>query len=585
MDNGNNVKNWLKERYYSLVDKFKQNDFNSEDAFNFLLHKHHDDKSQAKIILAELKKYGLLKSRKDKKDARQRIYTLVSLIPAAKKELTRGELESILKRAADIIRTRVDYTFILLLLFYKRISDKWKADYEKEIKKLLKEGFTEAEARQEAKEPAYHDLDLPAEYLWDEIRKDPLKLSANLSTALYELGNRNSSISDIFAQYNFEQFTKNTENSEILRQLIELFSIYSLETASADMLGDAYEWILRYFAPQKAKEGEVYTSREVIKLMTEILEPASKEKIYDPAMGSGGMLIVCYHYIQKKSGVKEAEKTFLFGQEANLKTLALARMNIIIHDIRGAKLEKGDTLLWPKFKQKDGVETFDKIISNPPWNQDTYDEETLKKGDFWQARFPFGFTTKQSADWAWVQHMYASLNSKGKLAVILDTGAVSRGSGKKSDREKAIRAAFVDRDLIECVILLPENLFYNTGAPGIIMVINKNKPARRKNRILLINASAEFEKGKPKNFLTEKNILAVAKCYQDFSEKEGFAKIISLADIQAADYNLSPSRFVAAIDNTTYRPIKEILTDIGRAETVEKKISRDLKKIFNKLQI
>lgn len=579
-----NIQNWIKDRYYSLFDKFKESDFSSEDAFGFLSQRHKDDKPQAKIILAELKKYGLLETRKDEKDARQRIYNLTPLIPTAKKELTRNELDSILKRAADIIRTRVDYTFILLLLFYKRISDKWKADYEKEIKKLLKEGFTEEEARQEAKEPAYHDLDLPAEYLWDEIRKDQLKLSQNFSAALHELANRNSSVSDIFTQYNFEQFTKNTENIEILRQLIELFSIYSLETASADMLGDAYEWILRYFAPQKAKEGEVYTSREVIRLMMEILEPQPKEKIYDCSAGSAGMLILSYQYVVKNFGKDKADHLFLYGQEANLKTLALARMNLIIHDIKNADLKGGDTLLWPKFKEAEGIKKFDKIISNPPWNQDTYDEETLKKGEFWQDRFPFGFTTKQSADWAWVQHMYSSLDKKGKLAVVLDTGAVSRGSGKKSDREKAIRAEFIERDLIECVILLPENLFYNTGAPGIIMIVDKNKQAERKNKILLINASAEFEKGKPKNFLTGKNIEKIAKCHKDFSETEGFSKIISLNDAKEADYNLSPSRFVAAIDTAVYRPIKDILADLQKAEDEEKKIKGDLSKIFSRLK-
>jgi len=585
MNNSDNMQNWLKERYYSLADKFKEMDFTSAEAFDYLANKHKDDKPQAKIILAELQKYGLLKARKDTIDARQRIYTLVPLIPTAKKELTRNELDSILKRAADIIRTRVDYTFILLLLFYKRISDKWKADYEKELNKLLKEGFTEEEARQEAKEPAYHDLDLPAEYLWDEIRKDPLKLSQNFSTALHELANRNSSISDIFAQYNFEQFTKNTENIEILRQLIELFSIYSLDTASADMLGDAYEWILRYFAPQKAKEGEVYTSREVIRLMTELLEPQPQERIYDSSAGSAGMLILSHQYVAKNFGKDKADSMFLYGQEVNPKTLALAKMNLIIHDIKNAELKDGDTLLWPKFKQKDGVEKFSKIISNPPWNQDTYDEETLKKGDFWQHRFPFGFTTKQSADWAWVQHMYSSLNDKGKLAVVLDTGAVSRGSGKKSDREKAIRVQFVERDLIECVILLPENLFYNTGAPGIIMVINKNKPSERKNQILLINASAEFEKGKPKNFLTAVNIQKIAECYKAFSVTDGFSKIISIIEAKEADYNLSPSRFVAAPDNTTYRLIGDILSDIKQTEEQERKIKHDLDLIFKNLKV
>jgi len=579
------IQNWLKDRYYSLLEQFKDADFTSDQALAILLQKHRDEKPQVKIILANLQKFGLLQARRSKNDARQRIYKLIPLVPTAAKELTRNELESILKRAADLIRTRVDYTFILLLLFYKRISDKWRADYQKEIKKLLKEGFTEQEAQTEAKEPAYHDLDLPSEYLWDEIRKDPLKLSQNLSTALHELAARNNSVSDIFSQYNFEQFTRNTENNEILCQLIELFSIYSLDNASADMLGDAYEWILRYFAPQKAKEGEVYTSREVIRLMADILEPQPGDHIYDSSSGSAGMLILCYQYVAKHLGKNKADSLFLYGQEVNEKTLALAKMNLLIHDIKNAELEKGDTILWPKFKQNNAVQKFSKIISNPPWNQDGYDETTLKKADFWQERFPFGFTTKQSADWAWVQHMYTSLDARGKLAVVLDTGAVSRGSGKKSDREKSIRAEFVERDLIECVILLPENLFYNTGAPGIIMVVNKNKPAQRKNKILFINASAEFEKGKPKNFLTDGNITTIVACYRYFAEKEGFAKIITMSEAKEADYNLSPSRFVAAIDKTVYRPVKEILADIAQTETAEKKINQDLKNIFSKLKI
>jgi type I restriction enzyme M protein len=218
----------------------------------------------------------------------------------SKNQLTRGDPESLLKGAADLIRTRVDYTFILVLLFYTRISDKWELEFEKAYKEALADGLKEEEARQEAKHSLYHDFDISEDLLWENIRKDPARLPENFSKAMKTLAEGNPELKDVFENVDFVQFTTNRENAEILRQLVELFSEKSLNHVSPDILGDAYEWILKYFAPQKAKEGEVYTAREVIKLIVEMLDPKPGERVYDPACGSGGMLIVSFKHVENE---------------------------------------------------------------------------------------------------------------------------------------------------------------------------------------------------------------------------------------------------------------------------------------------
>jgi len=573
-----NISNWVQKRYLTLLEKFKASPFYFEEVAKTLKERFGDSEEQTKVILSELKSGGYLKMKRDPQDARKKIYSLVPLVEGKAGEMTRSELESILKKAADLIRTRVDYSFILLLLFYKRMCDKWKRDFQKTFDEILREGFSKEEAFKEAQAPVYHDLDIPEEFLWENLRKNPLKISENFSSAMKELAERNPSLKDIFTQFDFIEFTRSPENTEILRQLIELFSAHSLENVSPDILGDAYEWILKYFAPQKAKEGEVYTPREVIRLMIEILDPKPEKWLYDPCHGSAGMLIIGYKYVEENYSKKEADTMFLYGQEVNPKTLALSRMNLLIHDIKNAVLEQGDTLLFPKFKDGKGVKKFDYVIANPPWNQDGYGENSLKKGEFWQERFSFGFPTQQSADWTWIQHMLAS--TKEKVAVVIDTGAVSRGG-----REKGIRQKILEKDLIETVILLPEKLFYNTGAPGLIIVFNKNKPSERKNKILLINATKEFVSGKPQNTLGKENIKKIVNVYREFKEIEGLSKIISLEDAAKADYNLSPSRFVSIIEKEEYKPIKEIIKELTQIEKTRQKVEKKIKKILEKAKI
>ncbi|GBE54614.1 putative type I restriction enzymeP M protein [archaeon BMS3Bbin15] len=566
---------WVEHRYSILWDAFNNSSFKLEDAARVLGEKNKDDRSQIPVYLSELKKAGWLMADLDPEDGRRSIYLLKSkkdiveeVFDIKEEKLSRSDIEGLLKKAADLIRTQIDYSFILILLFLKRISDRWEEEYEKAYKEALEDGLSEKEAREEAKNPTFHDFDFPEEYLWDNIRKDVNKLPEKLSGAFKALAQKNPQLKDVLENVDFIQFTTSRENAEILRQLVELFSEKKLRHVSPDILGDAYEWILKYFAPQKAKEGEVYTPREVIRLLVEILEPKPGDSVYDPASASNGMLIISYKHIEDKYDSSGANKLFLYGQEFNPKTLALGRMNLYIHDIKNAHLAYGNTLLYPKFKEGDVLKKFNVVIANPPWNQDGYSEETIKKGEFWKKRFSYGFVPKQSADWAWIQHMVASAkDDTGRVGVVIDNGCLFRGG-----KEKTIRTKILEKKLIECVILLPEKLFYNTGAPGAIIILNKNKPEERKGKVLFINASQEFEQHpevRKLNRLGDKHIQKIVRAYSEFDGGDGFARAVPLEEIRENDYNLNVTLYVFPEEE-----LEEI--DVAREWKELKGIDRDI---------
>ncbi len=540
---------YLEQRYSLLWEAFGAKEFTMAEAAKILEAKKQDSADQVPVFISELRKEGWLNVQFNKDDARKKIYTLKDRfnlsvdIHAAGGKLNRSDIESILSKAADLIRTRVDYKFILILLFMKRVSDKWELDFDKAYKEALKDGLSEAEAKKEARSPAYHDFDLAEEHRWENMRKDVGALSSVFSKALKSLADRNPELKDILDSVDFVQFTSNRENTEILRQLVELFSEKRLHNVAPDILGDAYEWILRYFAPDKAKEGEIYTPRETIKLLNEILDPQPKESIYDCSCGSAGMLIGAYKHVEETMGLTQARKILLYGQEVNQKTIALAKLNMYVHDMRDCSLNYGDTLLYPKFKEGGKIKTFDVVVANPPWNQDGYDEEVLKKAEFWQQRFSLGFTPGQSADWAWIQHMLASADDKnGRVGVVIDNGCLFRGG-----KEQAVRRKALENDWLDCLILLPEKLFYNTPAPGALMFFNKNKPKDRKGKVLIINASSEFIKHpdvRKLNSLSDENIKTIAAACKGFKDIKGFSRAVPIEEIKANDYNLNITLYV-----------------------------------------
>jgi len=574
-----NLPGWVEKGHSTLWARFGTTPFRLDEAITLLGEVEHDSPEKVPVLLSRLRKAGLLSVTADNSDARKKIYQVISRDALVTKifetdtKLTRSDLEALLKRAADIIRTRVDYKFILLPLFLKRISDKWELEFEAAKEEAIDDGYTEEEARAEAKRAMYHDFDLPEDYLWENIRKSVNNLPEVFSKALKEISERNPELSDVLDTVDFIEFAKSQENAEILRQLVELFSEKKLHDVSPDLLGDAYEWILRYFAPQKAKEGEVYTPREVIRTLIGILDPKPGESVYDPASASNGMLIAAHAHVRDHFSKNAVEQLFLFGQEANAKTLAFGRMNMYIHDIRNVQLAYGDTLLYPKFKDGEMIQKFDVVVANPPWNQDMYDEKQLKKGEFWKQRFSYGFPNRQSADWAWIQHMLASTkDGNGRVGVVIDNGCLFRGG-----KERAIRQKILEDDLLSCVILTPEKLFYNTGAPGALLFFWKNKPEEHRNKVLIINAAQEFGKHpevRKLNILADKNIGKIVGVAASWEEIEGFSKIVSLAEIEKNDFSLnvtlyvSPQKEIEAVDiPATWAAIQDVEKELQGVDT------------------
>ena len=499
------------------------------------------------------------------------------------KSVTRDDLNALVDRAADLIRTAVDYKFILVLLFLKRLNDVRKRERKQIKNRLIKEsGLSEKEAEEEAEKfDDFYTFDIPKKYLWDEIGGDVKNLPEKLAGSISEIAKQNKELQGVIDRVDFLEFARNQENRELLRQLIELFNKYDLGglDVSPDILGDAYEHIIMKFAPQKAKEGEIYTPREVIKLMIEILDPKPGHKVYDPCCGSGGMLIGSYTHVEDKYGEDEARKIFLYGQERNPELYAIGQMNLIVHGIKSGNLASGDTLDYPRFRENGKLQQFDLVIANPPWNQDGYGEDRLKRADF-RERFSLGYPPNDKGDWAWVQHMLAS--SKGNVAVILDQGALFRGG-----KEKTIRKKVVEADWIECVILLAEKLFYNTGASGIIIIFNKDKPKSRKDNILFINGLEKFDKHpdvRRLNTITAENIGEIKKVFDKFSEDTEFAKVVSRDKIRENDYNLNVPLYAPLIKKEEKIDIKKVYEELEKLkqerETTEKKIREDLEIIM-----
>jgi type I restriction enzyme M protein len=506
-------------------------------------------------------------------------------------------LESWIWDAACSIRGAKDAPkykdYILPLIFTKRLCDV----FDDELNRIAAEVGSRKKAFQLAK--ADHKLvrfylplvpEDPEQPVWSVIRKLSDKIGERVTTHMRAIARENPLLQGIIDRVDFNATTHGQRDldDDRLSNLIEAVSTkrLGLEDVEADIIGKSYEYLIRKFAEGSGQSaGEFYTPPEVGIIMSRVLAPELGMTVYDPCCGSGGLLVKCE--IAMEESAKGKKRTVaplkLFGQEYIPETWAMANMNMIIHDMEG-QIEIGDTFKNPKFRTGGKLRTFDRVVANPMWNQDWFTEADYDNDEL--DRFPAGagFPGKSSADWGWVQHMHASLNATGRAAVVLDTGAASRGSGNAgTNKEKTVRQWFVDHDLIESVLYLPENLFYNTTAPGIVLFLNKAKPRERQRRVLLVNASQVFEKGDPKNFIPDEGIQRITETFIGWKEEEKLSCIVDHAELKKNDYNISPSRYIHTSDAETYRPIVEIVEELNAIEAEAKETDKDLKKILSEL--
>ncbi|MDR1463601.1 MAG: SAM-dependent methyltransferase, partial [Azoarcus sp.] len=375
-------------------------------------------------------------------------------------------------------------------------------------------------------------------------------------------------------------------NPAKLRGVVETFSDprYRLGLADVqpDFLGRAYEYLLRKFAEGSGQSaGEFFTPTEVGFLMAHILRPRPGETCHDYACGSAGLLIKL-QLVARELDPTSRVPVKLSGQELQAESYAVARMNAIIHDM-AVELARGDTMINPKFRDAAGkIRGHDIVVANPMWNQPFAPD--LFKNDPFERFQTAGGITSGKGDWAWLQHTLACLANDGRAAVVLDTGAVTRGSGSKNeDKERNVRKWFVDNDLVDGVILLPENLFYNTTAAGVIVVLNKRKPAARKGRITLLNASKHFRKGRPKNYLPEEDIKPLAAMYLKGEAVDGEVAVITTQQAEEADYNLSPSKWVGQNGSAEVGSIPTLIQRLEQLNAQDLDLTADLLKLVRPL--
>src|SRR5437773_5644956 len=506
-------------------------------------------------------------------------------------------LESWIWDAACSIRGAKDAPkykeFILPLIFAKRLCDV----FDDELDRIAKEVGSRAKAFKLVK----HDKKLvrfflplepknPDDPVWSVIRTLSDKISEYRTTHLQDIAKANPLLNVIINPVDFNATTHGQRDidDDRLSNLIEAISAKPLGLADVepDIIGRSYEYLIRKFAEGSGQSaGEFYTPTEVGFVIARIVDPEPGMDIYDPCCGSAGLLIKCELVLQEKMNLR-SRKNFapakLYGQENEPGSWAMANMNMIIHDMEG-EIQIGDTFRKPKFRQGNRLQIFDRVVANPMWNQNEFKEKDYDADEL--DRFPKGAGYPgNKADWGWVQHILASMNDKARAAVVLDTGAASRGSGNaNTNKEKDVRKWLVEQDLIEGVIYLPENLFYNTTAPGIILFLNKAKPDERKGKLFLVNASREFAKGDPKNYISDDAILRIADTFKSWRDEEKFSRIVTRDEIAKNDFNISPSRYIHTGEADEYRPLAEIVEELEAVEEEVKTTDAALKSILNNL--
>lgn len=490
-------------------------------------------------------------------------------------------LETKLWDCANVLRGTLSSAqymdYIFGMMFLKRMNDQFDLEAKK-IKEDNAEIPQEFIAQMIEDATSYETFFVPEQARWEKLKNLNLNIGPELDKAFKAIEDepKNSELIGVLTTANYND--KERVPDAKLNQLLQIFDSINLSNEGLekpDILGDAYMYLLKQFADDGGKKGgEFYTPEAIKEVMVQVLQPKETDSIYDPTAGSAGFLINAIEYVKKQGG--NHRNVQAYGQEINLSTWAIAKLNMLLHDAKGSIIWKGDTIRDPQNKEGATLKTFDKVIANPPFSLKNWGIEIAESNSY--HRFSYGVPPKSYGDFAFVEHMIASLNSKGKMATVVPHGILFRGGA-----EGKIRKAILEDDLFEAIIGLPSNLFYGTGIPAAILVLNKNKPASRKGKVLFIDSSDNFVKVGNMNELREEDIKGIVETYNNFETVEKFAEVVSLDDIRENDYNLNISRYVDTSEPEPEIDINAVAKRIaereGRLEESRKQINEFMREL------
>lgn len=487
-------------------------------------------------------------------------------------KLSLSQLEQYLSKAAWILKGPVDASdfkvYIFPLLFFKRLSDV----YDEEYLQALEESDGDMEY---ASLPEFHRFEIPADCHWKNVRETTSNIGLAIEKALRGIEQANQEyLYGIFGDAQWSN--KNKLSDRLLVDLIEHFSQYNLSNSNvdADLLGNAYEYLIKHFADlTNKKAGEFYTPRSVVHLLGLILDPKEGESIYDPACGTGGMLLECVDHLKEQGNDYRTLK--LYGQEKNLTSSSIARMNMFLHGIEDFEIHRGDTLRSPAFFEADGLKTFDCVIANPPFSLKDWGADNWVNDPY--GRNIAGTPPKGNGDMAWVQHMIKSMNSTGRMTVVLPHGALFRKGA-----EGKIRQALLEQDLLEAVIGLGPNIFYGTQLAACVMVFKQQKERDKRGKVLFIDASEQVRVGRAQNFLEKEHVSQIFNWFQGYQDAENYVKVASLEDIQENDFNLNIPLYVEKIIEDNLPTVEEALADLKTAWEASLEAEEKFKNVLKK---
>ncbi len=490
-------------------------------------------------------------------------------------KLSLSQLEQYLSRAAWILKGPVDASdfkvFIFPLLFFKRISDVYDEEYQ--------EALNASDGDQEyALLPELHRFIIPEGCHWNYVREKTSNIGLAIESALRGIEQANQEF--LYGIFGDAQWSnKNKLSDRLLIDLIEHFSQYTLSNSlvDPDILGQSYEYLIKHFADlTNKKAGEFYTPRSVVHLLGLILDPHEGESVYDPACGTGGMLLECVDHLRDNQ--EDFRTLKLYGQEKNLTSSSIARMNMFLHGIEDFHIVRGDTLRNPAFFEADELKTFDCVIANPPFSLKDWGAENWANDPF--GRNIAGVPPQGNGDMAWVQHMIKSVNKTGRMTVVLPHGALFRKGA-----EGKIREALINQDLLEAVIGIGSNIFYGTQLAACVLVFKQNKEKARKGKVLIIDASDQVREGRAQNYLEPDHIKQIYSWYKNYNDVANYVQVADLAAIKENDYNLNIPLYVEKIIEDNLPSVEEALADLKTAWDASLEAEEKFKRILDRFII